>query len=461
MSRLTETARDLFQLMFYGEKPPSIVPDVLPTPQSTIPEPQQKDFDTQNDTVSVVGMNYAYQELERKPNVELLRSYASKSVWVRAAIDYHRRTLGRSSVELIPIDSTQNATRQDRIARIEIEKLLQMPNLAGESYGKLKEEFIEDYLVVGHGVFYLDLNRDLTVSSIRVIDAARIGFLKKWDGSNVNTPRYIEFADKYGSRIKQYLLHEQVMCLVNRSTSHSKIGFSHVEALHATVIALLKGDEFLTKQTTNPVKSSLISLGEGTTKPQADSFSAQLKNTRDAFAVIHGAKDPKILNFQGTADEMKILDAQEWFVRQVAAIFGMSTAKLKLAVDTSRANTETMSDEDLEAITGELSRIEELENATFIDRYSVLGKPINLKFTYPIMHRKDEKQQSEIAQRQTGNQAWTSTNEARMRTGEKPLDLKEYPYANEPLIRSSAGTLPLSVYYEWVTEFRKNIGKVP
>ncbi len=62
------------------------------------------------------------------------------------------------------------------------------------------------------------------------------------------------------------------------------------------------------------------------------------------------------------AEELKILDGCEWFVRQVAAFFNISTAKPKLAVDTYRTNTESMLADDLEAIEGDLTRIIELEN---------------------------------------------------------------------------------------------------
>lgn len=438
----------------------------VPTPAATrgFERPDvTKDIGISGPGVAVLdlGGSTHFSNLLRKTNVETLRNYAKYSTWVRAAIDYHRRMLGRAIFEIVPIDSTVKPSRRDKQVKAAVENLLRHPNAADESYGMIKEQAIEDYLVIGHGCIELDLNRDLTARSMRILDAARIGFVKKWDGTDRSVPRFCEFKDKTGSTISRYLAHEQVFCLINRPQSDTKLGFSHVEALNRSVLALLSGDEVMIKQFIQPIPDSLLNLGEGVTKDQVEAFKYQIQQVRDKLAIIGGAKDPKVMRLSATPEEMRILDGQEWFVRQVAAVFGMSTAKLKLAVDTSRANTETMYEDDLEMITGELIRIEELETATFINRYSYQGD-VNLRFSYPIMHRKDEKEQAVIAKTQTGH-AWASLNEARQRTGDKPLDENQFPFVNEPIISMGKGVppLPLSVYTEYIDDFRKNIGKKP
>lgn len=63
--------------------------------------------------------------------------------------------------------------------RSEIEALLRQPNEAGESYGTLKEQMIEDYYVIGHGCLAFDLRQDLVPQAIVTVDAARIAFNKK------------------------------------------------------------------------------------------------------------------------------------------------------------------------------------------------------------------------------------------------------------------------------------------
>jgi len=442
-------------------EPASTITALAVVEEPAIKKDLSKEVDKSGSGISVIdlGGTGAYSNLLRKQNIQLYRNYAKYSTWVRAAIDYHRRMLGRAAYELTPIDTTAKPSRRDKQVKAEIEKLWRQANEAEESYGMLKEQMIEDYLVVGHGCLELDLNRDLTVRGMHILDAARVGFVKGWDGTDRTVPRFCLFKDSSGSTVERRLAHEQMFCLVNRPLSDTKLGFSHVEALNRTILALLSGDEFLIKQLIQPIPDSLLNLGEGVNKQQVDEFKYQIQQVRDKLAIIGGSKTAQVLRLSGTAEEMKILDGQEWYVRQVAAIFGISTAKLKLAVDTSRANTESMYEDDLEMITGELTRIEELETSTFVNRYSYQGE-INLEFTYPIMQRKDEQQQATIAKTQTG-QAWAGINEARLRTGEKPLDVNQFPYADEPIINMGKGSppLPFSVWVKTVQEFEKNIGK--
>ncbi len=68
------------------------------------------------------------------------------------------------------------------------------------------------------------------------------------------------------------------------------------------------------------------------------------------------------------------------------------------------------------------------------------------------MHRRDERQQAAIARQQTGNQPWASINEARVRTGEKPLDAARFPFADEPLINTKDGPVPMSIWQETIVK---------
>lgn len=61
-------------------------------------------------------------------------------------------------------------------------------------------------------------------------------------------------------------------------------------------------------------------------------------------------------------------------------------------------------------------------------------------------HAKDEKQQALIGKQQTGNQPWASINEARTRTGKKPLDTNKFPFADAPVINTKDGPLPMSIW---------------
>lgn len=419
---------------------------------------QTDDYQTEKNYGSQVGI--AIIDLgnglpvEVKPNIQSLRNFAQNSAWIRAALEYKRESIGRAEFEIVPIDSTHNPKRIDKQVRAEIENLLRKPNAAEDGYADLKEQMLEDYYVIGHGCLELELLRDTTVSGINILDAARVGFVKNWDGRNPSAARYTLFKEKNFSQVERYLANEQVFCLVNRKRSYTKLGLSHIEVLFNIVRALLAGDERLIKQIIQPISEKIISLGEGVSQKQVDDFKWQINQVRDKLAVLGNTKDPKILDLSGSPEEMKILDSCEWFVRQVAAVFNMSTAKLKLSVDTSRANTSEMFADDLEGLSGDLNRILEMENKILIDRNSYRGE-LNLKFSYPILHRKDETTQARIANIQTKN-AWATTNEARTRTGEKPLESK---YADEVLVTVKGEPVPWSILEKQWEKLEANIDK--
>ncbi|HEX8564124.1 MAG TPA: phage portal protein [Pyrinomonadaceae bacterium] len=405
-----------------------------------------------NAGVNVVQLGSIKGETSRlfqKRNVNTLRAYAEYSIWVRAAIDIYRRKVGSARWQ---VESEDKEKAVSRNVKKRIEELLKNPNQTGETYNSVKGKLIEDYLVLGHGAVELSLLNDLTPYAMTAMDAGRLAFVEGWDGTRPDRPRYAElFAS--GSKIKRFLADPQVMCLVNRPRSYDPLGLSHVETLDISVRALLEGDDYLLRQLCEPAPNGALNLGEGVTPKQVDETRAQIQATRKAFIVMGGTTGTDYIPFNATAKEMQVLDSQVWFVRQVAAVFQVSTAALRLAVDTSRANTEAMLSNDDEGPAGLLEDLMELESRVIVRRFDYLGKH-NLKIDYPIMHRKDEKKQADIAKTQTGGQAWGTLNEARAMTGLPELDSKDHPFANEIIMRQGGKMIPMSIWAKQQTEVK-------
>jgi hypothetical protein len=385
-------------------------------------------------------------EMMRKQNVLMLRRYAEHSVWVRAAIKCYRDSIGRAKGVLKQVDPQR--PMNERVRR-EVAALFAKPNLARTPYRQLKEEFVEDYLVIGHGALELTLRKDTLPNGMRVLDAARVGMVKGWDGTDRSLPRYV-LLDKSG-RASRFLADEQVMCLVNCSRSYDELGLSHVEVLDLAVRVLLQADEQMLKEVSKPMPSGALNLGAGATKGQVEQVRNEMSQVEHPFVVLGGTESMSFVRFDATAAQIKRLDQCTWYVRQVAAIFGVSTAKLRLAVDTSRANTEAMFDDDLEGPGALLENIAELENAVIVQRW---GDPeeTNLMLDYPIMNRKSEKEQAGIGQIALGNQPWRTINEVRRNTGDPEI---ESAIADEILLNIGGTLIPLSTYEEQLSERTK------
>ncbi len=388
------------------------------------------------------------KKLLKKPDVKTLRMYADRSPWVRAAINVYRDAVGRAEYKLVPIN-------RDKRVNVSIERqvrtLLEEPNPANEAWTLIKEKAIEDYLVVGHGPIEKKVRNNATPYQLYALDAASFGFVHGWNGTQPRLPRYAITTSIGG--VDRWLANVMAMVPTNTPRSYTELGLSHVESLHKTVMLLLAGDDFFLEQALDPQPQGAINLGSGFNKAQIDQLRAEIQEVRKAFAIISGPEKLSYVNFRLTEEQLRLLDTQQFYIRQVAAIFGISTAKLRLAVDTSRANTSEMFDDDLEGPASLLSRWEQMENRELVGAF---GRPeeTNLKIVYPILSHRDEKRQAEISKIQMGSTAWVSMNEARQDGGNEQIEL---PIANQPLVVTPNGPVPL----EWLNaKFYDESGKL-
>ncbi|HZS47754.1 MAG TPA: phage portal protein [Blastocatellia bacterium] len=372
----------------------------------------------------------------KKRNVRMLRSYAEYSVWVRAAIDIYRNVIEQAEWTLGPEDSNRPTNEE---SKREISNLLKNPNPAGTPYSLIKGQMIEDFLVLGHGAIEKAINRDQTPYQLIPLDAAKIAFVPGWDGTDPTKPRYAQL-DSAGSKVLRWFPNSMLMVMVARARTYDPLGLSNVEMLDFCVRALLEGDDYLLNNVLNGSPSGILNLGMGVTKQQVDDFRQQITAAKKSLAIVGGTENSSYIRFTGTEREMRVLDTLPWFVRQVAAIFQLSTASLRLAVDQSRANTEAMFENDQEGPVALLWHIRQTENANIVKPFDIRGTD-NLILDYPLMSRRDELQQAEISQIQTGGLGWSKINEARREAGLDPLDL---PIAEEVLIDTPAGPVPLS-----------------
>jgi len=399
-------------------------------------------YDSSSGSISLFPSPYLSNDgpnttrLFKKRNVRMLRNYAEYSVWVRAAIDIYRNVIEQAEWKLSPADSSQPINNR---SFCEIKSLLENPNHTGTPYSTIKGQMIEDYLVLGHGVIEKAVNRDLTPYQLTPIDAARFAFVPGWDGTDPSKPRYAQ-VDLSGSKVERWFANPMAMVMVNRPRTYDPLGLGHVEMLDFCVRSLLEGDDYLFNNVLTGSANGVLNLGVGVNKQQVDEFRQQLNASKRALAIIGGVENTSYVRFNGTEAEMRVLDTQVWFVRQIAAIFQLSTAALRLAVDQSRANTEAMLENDQEGPGALLWHVRQAENAALVKPFDITGYD-NLVLDYPIMSRSDAKQQAEISQIQTANTPWVTINEARRANGQPPIDMRA---ADEILVQSPGGLIPLS-----------------
>ncbi|MBA3241171.1 MAG: phage portal protein [Acidobacteria bacterium] len=409
-------------------------------PQKALNGPAAPDFDTSDDTqgANVTLARTASGDparLFRKMNPRLFRNYAEFSPIVRSAIDIYRDCIEMAEWKIVPYDPKKPVKK--RIKR-EIESLLKQPNPAGEPYSTIKGKAVEDYLVVGLGPVEKAIRRNLSPYHLFPLDGARIGVNADWDGLDPKVPRYAEF--NQSGQVRRWIPDAMAMVLINRPRSYAHVGLSHVEVLHMAIRAILEGDDTFLQQMIDRTPGGALDLGEGVGKPQVDQVRHEIQQVRKAFIVMGGTKNPSFIRFDASERDIRALDKLLYFKRQVAGIFQLPMAVLGETVDTSRANTEALLENSDKGPGALLWRIRAMENSHITLKFGPYEEH-NCMIDYPIMSRRDEKQQAEITSIQTGKSAWASTNEGRRAAGLNPLDL---PIADEVLIPTRMGPVPLS-----------------
>jgi hypothetical protein len=380
---------------------------------------------------TLAGGNKGEDEF-RKTDVMRLRNYAEHSVWVRRGLDLHRQTIAYAEPMVVPADLSKP---MDLGVKREIETLLKKPNKKNDSYPVIKSQFIEDAYVIGHGVFTFDLRNDLVPWSINVEDAANFAIVGNWDG-NIKHDRYHQFNPQNGE-ITRSFKDDEVMVWVVRPRSYDALGLSHVELLDSAIRALLTGDRFLEDRVLNASPNGALNLGKGVGQGQVDEVRSQIDQVRRAFIVMGGTDGASYMNFNASAKDMQVLDTLVWFVREVCAIFGLSTPQMALSVDTSRANTDSLMIKDQESIATALRELRDLENRKII---STFGDDHNCKIDYPILNQQDAEKIAKVTQIQTAGVPWTTINEARRANGMDPLKI---PFADQLLLPSGGTFVPL------------------
>ena len=369
-------------------------------------------------------------------DVRTLRAIAQKNIWVEAAIRICTQRLARAK----PVIRQYNRDKPlNKAVKQQIETLLSNPTPRKMTYTQMRSAAIRDYYVIGHGVILKSLNRDLTTYRLDVFDAARLGFVPDWDG-NPKRPHYaIMENDGDGSRVKEWLADPQAMVFFNTPRSYSELGLSNVEVLYRSLLSILEGDEVLAKQVLMPTKSGLLNLGRGLVADQIKEVRAKIEQNDYPFVITGGLDNPQWVGIGQTgvtADQ--IINALVWFVRGICAIFGISTSDLMLSVDTSRANTESLSDNTDEGLITLLEYLRDVENSELVLPFGPFEEH-NCYLDYPTLNQQDEAAQTSIATAQIGS-GLISINDGRASLGKDPRPER---IANDILIPMGKGQPPI------------------
>jgi phage portal protein BeeE len=355
-----------------------------------------------------------------KTNVQLLRSWAENSEWVRAAINVRKTQISSAEWGIVPAKpegaNDINLTMQKRLT-----DLFEQPNARSDSFRNFIEPVIEDILVLDAGTIEKVRTVRGEVAELWPVDGGTIRVNALWDG-DPDEPRYFWYPDW---QERASFKNDELLYIMMNPRSYSVLGVSPLETLKLTIDAELNSSEYSRRQVTEAAPDGLLHLGEGARPEDIDRFKSYWEMEvagKGALGILGGTKAPAFIQFRNTNRDMQFLEWNIYLVRKIAAVFGLSPMDLGLTFDVNRATSEVqMQQTEDRGLRPLMALIQEYMTREIVWDEAYGGKENGLAFRFLALNLKETKAKADINKSALAGFPWKTPNEARIDDGREPL----------------------------------------
>lgn len=373
-----------------------------------------------------------------KTNVNLYRTWAEHSEWVRAAINVRKTQVSAAEWDIVPYDKKNPRFSKDLAAQIKT--LFDMPNPQRDSFRSFIEPIVEDILVLDAGVIEEVRNLKGQTAQLWAVDGGKIKVNALWDGGE--EARYFWYPDNFErARFKNS---EMVYMMMNPAT-YRVVGLSPMETLKQTIDSELSGSQYNYRQVINAAPDGMLDLGEGARPEQVDGFksywSAEVAG-KGAMAFIGGSKNAKFIPFRTSNRDMQFLEWQVYLVRKIAAVFGISPQDLGVTFDINRATGEVQQENTEDrGLRPLLALMQEYLTREIVWDAGFGGPDNNLAFRFTSLNLKESLSRAQMYKLGLAGVSWLTINEARVGDGREPLSGEQY---NDLMVITPTGAVSLT-----------------
>ena len=357
-----------------------------------------------------------------KANVQLFRHWAEHSELVRGAIDIRRGQVAVAEWDIVPTDpdKTYSIPLRDQIKR-----LFDTPNPTISSFRSFAEPVLEDVLVLDAGSIEKVRSLRGQIAQLWYLDGGEIKVAKYWDGEP-DEPRYFWYPQGAGRAVTSWR-NEDFTYIMSRPGTHRVVGLSTMEVLKLTIDAELGGSAYNARQVTSAAPDGMIDLGEGVRPNQVESFKSYWLSEiagKGAMAILGGSRGAKFLPFRGAGNsnrDMQFIEWQNYLLRKVALVFGLSAQDLNSVADINRANAEVFQENTEDrGHRPTLGLMQDYFTREIVWDEGFGGPDNNLSFKFTKLNMKETLDNAQVQSTQTGKMPVRSVNELRKKDGLEP-----------------------------------------
>lgn len=353
-----------------------------------------------------------------KGNVKMYRNWAEHSDWIRGAVKFLKTQVSSAKWDIVPVDFDKDHSprKQDTIR-----DLLNSPNPTNMSFRTFIEPIVEDILTLDAGVVEKDRSLMGDLKRLWPTDGGSIRVSTTWDG-DPEEPRYFWYPD-YQERAR--FANDDMIYMMSNPRTYSVLGLSALETLKITIDSELNGSDYNRRLVSSAAPDGVLNLGEEARPEDVAKFKsywlAEVAG-KGALSFIGGTKNPSFIPFQRSNRDMQFLEWQNWLVKKICVVFGISPQDLGLTFDINRSTGDVQQDLTENRGTRPLMLlVQDYLTEEVVWDASFGGPANNLCFRFDGLNLKESTSKANINKLALAGVPWKTINEARHDQGLEPM----------------------------------------
>ncbi len=314
--------------------------------------------------------------LPKNPNIRQLRNFSRDPI-VRRAITIVQDTLARQPYRISVIGGRGKHTKEIEI----IKNIIENPNLI-DSRSSFTKRLIDDAMVL-----------DAMCAEVAKCRSNRQPvYLYPVDGSTIQMVVPYDYTDDESVRYMQnqtdgmkYFTAKDIAYLQRNYFTYQPYGLSPIQVAYQYIRYYLDSTEQANDKATNATAEFLISLGDGVTEEQRNSFCEYMKNEIEGtghIPVVAGSKNIETRQIKAINSDGLYLQWMDKLTQIVGVAFGIPPEKLGMVVANDRSTGEDQENAMIqELIKPYACMLEDLYNKYVIDTMG-LGGVLKFEFIF-------------------------------------------------------------------------------
>lgn len=365
-----------------------------------------------------MGMVYGSTALNRPPGLASFRQYA-QTPWVFAALNIRKDQVSTAEWDIVPFDNTKRYAARQRDRLLE---LFDQPGPTLNSFQSFAKVVLNELLIADGAPVEKVRTPGGDIGELWPILSDFIQIDGRWDGSDPDKVRYYFIPD---GTVRATFKNEDLVYLISNERAGSPYGISPIGVLATVIESELQGIEYNRRQVMGAAPDGVLNIGENASAEDVLKAESKFRGEvfgQGAMAVLGGFKTPTWMPFRSSNREMQFREWQDYLIRCIATVLGLSPMDLAITFDVNRSTADAQgSNTEDRGLRPLMATFQRFMTTEIVWDKSFGGRANNLQFVFKSLNLDETEQKANINKIAMPGIGWKSINEARSVDGRAPL----------------------------------------